>query len=159
MCKASDTNIVNKGSGQTDNEIVNDQSTNLISFHERHPVAAVMFFGVLALIIYFIHRRYCSQKAVTNPVDQASSPTPAAMAPTAPPSVLFPLQQPLNLQQPSTYLGDIINNFPSICRACFPFLGRHLNTLLLLVPKFDLSTQPLPVSRLRGRTRERTLSR
>ena len=84
MCKASDTTIVNKGSGPTDNEIINDQSTNLINFHEKYPVATMMLFGVMALIVYFIHRRYCSQKAVTKPVDQTSSPTPATMAPTAP---------------------------------------------------------------------------
>ena len=114
MCKASDTTIVNKGSGPTDNEIVNDQSTNLINFHEKYPVATMMLFGVMALIVYFIHRKYCSQKAVTKPVDQPSSPTPAAMVPTAPmappPSILFPLQQHLNLQQPFNLQQPI--NFP-----------------------------------------------
>ena len=104
MCKTSNTPIVNKGSGPTDNTIVNDQSTSLINFHEKYPVATMMLFGVLALIVYFIHRKYCAQKAVTKPVDQPSSPTPATMVPTAPmappPSILFPLQQHLNLQQP-----------------------------------------------------------
>ena len=107
-------NIVNKGSGPTDNEIVNDQSTNLINFHEKYPVATMMLFGVMALIVYFIHRKYCSQKAVTKPVDQPSSPTPAAMVPTAPmappPSILFPLQQHLNLRQPFNLQQPI--NFP-----------------------------------------------
>ena len=103
MCKTSSTPIVNKGSGPTDNTIVNDQSTSFINFHEKYPVATMMLFGVLALIVYFIHRKYCAQKAVTKPDDQPSSTTPATMVPTAPmapPSILFPLQQHLNLQQP-----------------------------------------------------------
>ena len=133
MCKASDTTIVNKGSGQTDNEIVNDQSTNLINFHEKHLVATMMFFGVLALIVYFIHRRYCSQKAVTKPVDQPSSPTPAAMVPTAPmappPSILFPLQQhlnqPFNLQQPINFPWGYHQQPPSSMLPLPSFLPRQ----------------------------------
>ena len=104
MCKTSSTPIVNKGSGPTDNTIVNDQSTSLINFHEKYPIATMMLFGLLALIVYFVHRKYCAQKAVTKPDDQPSSTTPATMVPTAPmpppPSILFPLQQHLNLQQP-----------------------------------------------------------
>ena len=54
-------------------------------------------------IVYFVHRKYCAQKAAAKPDDQPSSTAPATMIPTAPmplPSIMFPLQQHLSLQQP-----------------------------------------------------------
>ena len=103
MCKTSSTPIINKGPGPIDNTIVNDQSTSLFNFHEKYPIAAMLLFGLLVLIVYFVHRKYCTKKAAARPDDQPALTAPATMIPTAPmppPSVLFPLQQHLNLQQP-----------------------------------------------------------
>ena len=103
MCKTSSTPIINKGPGPIDNTIVNDQSTSLINFHEKYPIATMLLFGLLVLIVYFVHRKYCTKKAAAKPDDQPALTAPATMIPTAPmppPSVLFPLQQHLNLQQP-----------------------------------------------------------
>ena len=73
MCKTSSTPIVNKGSGPTDNTIVNDQSTSLINFHEKYPIATMMLFGLLVLIVYFVHRKYCAQKAAAKLDDHSDS--------------------------------------------------------------------------------------
>ena len=127
MCKTSSTPIINKGPGPIDNTIVNDQSTSLINFHEKYPIATMLLFGLLVLIVYFVHRKYCTKKAAAKPDDQPALTAPATMIPTAPmppPSVLFPLQQHLNLQQPfhiQPFLFSIrlsrrdFSNFQSAC--------------------------------------------
>ena len=66
MCKTSSTPIINKGPGPIDNTIVNDQSTSLINFHEKYPIATMLLFGLLVLIVYFVHRKYCTKKAAAS---------------------------------------------------------------------------------------------
>ena len=85
MCKTSSTPIVNKGSGPTDNTIVNDQSTSLINFHEKYPIATMMLFGLLVLIVYFnstcdndSHGSYAS---TFNPVPSTAAPQSTAAVP------------------------------------------------------------------------------
>ena len=69
MCKTSSTPIINKGPGPIDNTIVNDQSTSLINFHEKYPIATMLLFGLLVIIVYFVHRKYCAKKDAAKPDD------------------------------------------------------------------------------------------